>query len=206
MKHIKHYAFLTVVVCLMSLISCCKNQNNFSDNNREVKTENQKSERNKRHSENSARNEKHSENNEDVDWKEVSKNGVDETLLIKNIDEKVLTYVAKQLQNLCDEIGEKGRRVKYYWLTGQWYNDVIYSKQYNGVVLLGKKAMKPLFLIIYKSKQAGMYEWVCSKALDKISGFDFSGLNNGAGWSNSREFLKAFTDKIIEQKISKQKN
>ena len=51
-----------------------------------------------------------------------------------------------------------------------------------------------------------MYEWVCSKALDKISGFDFSGLNNGAGWSNSREFLKAFTDKIIEQKISKQKN
>ncbi len=205
MKHIKHYAFLTVVVCLMSLISGCKNQNNFSDNNREVKTENQKSERNKRHSENSARNEKHSENNEDVDWKEVSKNGVDETLLIKNIDEKVLTYVAKQLQNLCDEIGEKGVKDKYYRLTG-WYNDVVYSKQYKSVVSLGKKAMKPLFLIIYKSKQAGMYEWVCSKALDKISGFDFSGLNNGAGWSNSREFLKAFTDKIIEQKISKQKN
>ena len=195
MKHIKHYAFLTVLVCLMSLISGCKNQNSFSDNNREQKTENQKS----------ARNEKHSENNEDVDWKEVTENGVDETLLIKNIDKKVLTYVAKQLQNLCDEIGEKGRKVKYYWLTGQWYNDVIYSKQYNGVLLLGKKAMKPLFLIIYKSKQAGMYEWVCSKALDKISGFDFSGLNNGAGWSNSREFLKAFTDKIIEQKISKQK-
>ena len=148
MKHIKHYAFLTVVVCLMSLISGCKSQNNSSDNNREVKTEKQKS----------ARNEKHSENNEDVDWKEVTENGVDETLLIKNIDKKVLTYVAKQLQNLCDEIGEKGRKVKYYWLTGQWYNDVIYSKQYNGVLLLGKKAMKPLFLIIYKSKQAGMYE------------------------------------------------
>ena len=205
MKHIKHYTFLTMVVCLITLISGCKSQNNFSDNNREVKTENQKSERNKRHSENSARNEKHSENNEDVDWKEVSKNGVDETLLIKNIDEKVLTYVAKQLQNLCDEIGEKGVKDKYYRLTG-WYNDVIYSKQYKSVVSLGKKAMKPLFLIIYKSKQAGMYEWVCSKALDEISGFDFSGLNNGAGWSNSREFLKAFTDKIIEQKISKQKN
>ena len=195
MKHIKHYTFLTMVVCLISLISGCKSQNNFSDNSREVKTENQKS----------ARNEKHSENNEDADWKEVSKNGVDETLLIKNIDEKVLTYVAKQLQNLCDEIGEKGVKDKYYRLTG-WYNDVVYSKQYKSVVSLGKKAMKPLFLIIYKSKEAGMYEWVCSKALDEISGFDFSGLNNGAGWSNSREFLKAFTDKIIEQKISKQKN
>ncbi|RFT35145.1 hypothetical protein CG402_03615, partial [Bifidobacteriaceae bacterium NR020] len=43
MKNIKHYAFLTMVVCLMSLISGCKSQNNFSDNNREVKTENQKS-------------------------------------------------------------------------------------------------------------------------------------------------------------------
>lgn len=183
MKYIKHYAFLTMVVCLISLISGCTNQNNFSDNNRELKTENQKS----------ARNEGNSENNEDVDWKEISKNGVDETLLIKNIDEKVLTYVAKQLQNLCDEIGEKGRKDKFYWLTGQWYNDVVYSKQYISVILLGKKAMKPLFLIIYKSKQAGMYEWVCSKALDEISGFDFS-------WSNSKEFLKAFTDKIIEQK------
>ena len=86
------------------------------------------------------------------------------------------------------------------------YNDVIYSKQYKSVVSVGKKEMKPLFLIIYKSKEARMYEWVCSKALDEISGFDFSGLNNGVGWSNSREFLKAFTDKIIEQKISKQKN
>lgn len=190
MKYIKHYAFLTMVVCLIPLISGCKNQNSFSNNNREVKTENQKS----------ARNEGNSENNEDVDWKEISKNGVDETLLIKNIDEKVLTYVAKQLQNLCDEIGEKGRKDKFYWLTGQWYNDVMYSKQYISVILLGKKAMKPLFLIIYKSKEVGMYEWVCSKALDEISGFDFSGLNNGAGWSNSKEFLKAFTDKIIEQK------
>ena len=190
MKYIKHYAFLTMVVCLISLISGCKNQNNFSDNNRELKTENQKS----------ARNEGNSENNENVDWKEISKNGVDETLLIKNIDEKVLTYVAKQLQNLCDEIGEKGIKDKYYWLTGQWYNDVIYSKQYKSVVSLGKKAMKPLFLIIYKSKEAGMYEWVCSKALDEISGFDFSEVNNGAGWSNSKEFLKVFTDKIIVQK------
>lgn len=183
MKYIKHYAFLTMVVCLIPLISGCKNQNSFSNNNIEVKTENQKS----------ARNEGNSENNEDVDWKEISKNGVDETLLIKNIDKKVLTYVAKQLQNLCDEIGEKGRKDKFYWLTGQWYNDVMYSKQYISVILLGKKAMKPLFLIIYKSKEAGMYEWVCSKVLDEISGFDFS-------WSNSKEFLKAFTDKIIEQK------
>ena len=52
MKHIKHYAFLTMVVCLMPLISGCANKNNFSDNNRELKTENQKSARNEGNSEN----------------------------------------------------------------------------------------------------------------------------------------------------------
>ena len=51
MKHIKHYAFLTMVVCLISLISGCKNQNSFSNNNRELKTENQKSARNEGNSE-----------------------------------------------------------------------------------------------------------------------------------------------------------
>lgn len=87
-----------------------------------------------------------------------------------------------------------------YWLTGQWYNDIMQSKQYNNVISLGKKAMKPLFLIVYKSPEAGMYEWTCSKALTKLSKFDFSNENNGCGWGNSREFLKMFIDRVIAQK------
>lgn len=45
-----------------------------------------------------------------------------------------------------------------------------------------------------------MYEWICSTALDAISSFDFSGENDGAGWSNPKEFLDLFIDKIIEPK------
>ena len=41
---------------------------------------------------------------------------------------------------------------------------------------------------------------VCSKALTEISGFDFSGENDGAGWRNSKEFLELFIAKIIEQR------
>ena len=73
------------------------------------------------------------------------------------------------------------------------------SKQYSNVVLLDKIALKPLFLIIYKSESAGMYELVCSKELTEISGFDFSTENGGAGW---RKFERIFMDvyqKIIEQ-------
>ena len=60
--------------------------------------------------------------------------------------------------------------------------------------------MKPPFLILYKSPNSGMYEWICSTALDAISSFDFSGENDGAGWSNPKEFLDLFIDKIIEPK------
>lgn len=196
MKLIKYSIFLTIIACLILLVSSCKNQNHDSDHNDEIKTESQAS----------ARNEEHSKNNEDVVWNEdivwneVNKNGVDEDLLIKSIDEETLAYIAQQLQDLCIEIDEKGKIDKNYWLTGEWYTDIVDSKQYSNVISLGKKAMKPLFLIIYKSEHAGMYEWACSKALDEISGFDFTGENDGAGWRNSKEFLEMFIDMIMEQR------
>ena len=40
----------------------------------------------------------------------MNENGVDEDLLMKNIDEETPEYVAQQLQDLCDEIDEKGIR------------------------------------------------------------------------------------------------
>lgn len=190
MIHIKHYTFMIVIVCFVMFLSACNNLNTSSNNKDETKTENH----------NSISFEKNSEEQEEVVWIEVNKNGVNEDLLIKNIDEETLTYIAQQLQDVCKEIDEKGQKDKNYWLTGQWYDDVMNSKQYNNVVSLGKKAMKPLFLIIYKSEKAGMYEWVCSKALTEISEFDFSGENDGAGWRNSKEFLEMFIAKIIEQR------
>lgn len=65
------------------------------------------------------------------------------------------------------------------------------SKQYSNVVSLDKIAMKPLFLIIYESEHAGMYELVCSKELTEISRFDFSTENGGVGW---RKFERIFKD------------
>ena len=138
------------------------------------------------------------DNDEKVSWDEVNENGVDEDLLLNNTDMETLTYIAEQLHELCDEIDEKGNRDKEYWLTGQWYSDVVDSKQYRNVTSSGKKAMKPLFLIIYKSESSGLYEWTCSKALEEISGYDFSKENNGNGWSDAKEFLELFIKKVRE--------
>ncbi len=212
MKLFKHYIFLAMlVICLIFLFSSCKNQKDFSNNNNKIKTEKQvstkKEEKLESNEEKVDRNEDKTEpseekvdRNEDVVWDEVTENGVDEELLLKNIDEKTLTFIAQQFQDICKKIGEKEKKDKFYWLKGEWYHDVMDSKQYHNVILLGNKAMKPLFLIIYKSPIAGLYEWICSKALTEISGFDFSNENNGAGWGNSKECLEMFIDRVLEQK------
>ena len=212
MKLFKHYIFLAMlVICLILLFSSCKNQKDFSNNNNKLKTEKQvstkKEEKLESNEEKVDRNEDKTEpseekvdRHEDVVWDEVTENGVDEELLLKNIDEKTLTFIAQQFQDICKKIGEKEKKDKFYWLKGEWYHDVMDSKQYHNVILLDKKAMKPLFLIIYKSPIAGLYEWICSKALTGISGFDFSNENNGAGWGNSKEFLEMFIDRVLEQK------
>lgn len=198
MKLFKHYIFLAMlVICLILLFSSCKNQKDFSNNNNKIKTEKQVSTKKEEKLE---PNEEKVDRNEDVVWDEVTENGVNEELLLKNIDEKTLTFIAQQFQDICKKIGEKEKKDKFYWLKGEWYHDVMDSKQYHNVILLGNKAMKPLFLIIYKSPIAGLYEWICSKALTEISGFDFSNENNGAGWGNSKEFLEMFIDRVLERK------
>lgn len=219
MKLLKHYIFLAMlVICLILLFSSCKNQKDFSNNNNKIKTEKQvstkKEEKLEPNEDKTEPNEDKTEpsedktdpseekvdRNEDIVWDEVTENGVDEELLLKNIDEKTLTFIAQQFQDICKKIGEKEKKDKFYWLKGEWYHDVMDSKQYHNVILLGNKAMKPLFLIIYKSPIAGLYEWICSKALTEISGFDFSNENNGAGWGNSKECLEMFIDRVLEQK------
>ena len=212
MKLFKHYIFLAMlVICLILLFSSCKNQKDFSNNNNKIKTEKQVStkkeeklepneDKTEPREDKTEPNEDKVDRNEDVVWDEVTENGVDEELLLKNIDEKTLTFIAQQFQDICKKIGEKEKKDKFYWLKGEWYHDVMDSKQYHNVILLGNKAMKPLFLIIYKSPIAGLYEWICSKALTEISGFDFSNENNGAGWGNSKEFLEMFIDRVLEQK------
>ena len=205
MKLFKHYIFLAMlVICLILFFSSCKNQKNFSNNNNKIKTEKQvstkKEEKLEPNEDKTEPNEDKVDRNEDIVWDEVTENGVNEELLLKNIDEKTLTFIAQQFQDICKKIGEKEKKDKFYWLKGEWYHDVMDSKQYHNVILLGNKAMKPLFLIIYKSPIAGLYEWICSKALTEISGFDFSNENNGAGWGNSKEFLEMFIDRVLERK------
>lgn len=65
------------------------------------------------------------------------------------------------------------------------------------VVDIGEPAMKPLYLIIYKSPNRGVYEYLCAYALYQISGYDFF-------WSTTDEFMENFNAHILAEKAGEQ--
>ena len=134
----------------------------------------------------------------EISWDEISESGVNEKLLIENIDQENLKTVAAQLQDLTRIIIQKGEADRSYWLTPQWLSDVKNSEQYKKVVSIGADAAKPLYLIIYKSPDAGLYEYICAMALDEVSGYFANDKNSEDFWVNSKDFLEKFNEKVSE--------
>ena len=136
-----------------------------------------------------------------VTWDEITQNGVDEQALLDNIDTDALKKIANLLQDLDTQIAQKENASADYVLRGQWLPDILNSEQYNEVISMGNKAMKPLYLIIYKSDNQGRYEYICALALEQLSGFEFeTDPDSGAKWSISKEFLEEFNKKILENR------
>ncbi len=127
-----------------------------------------------------------------VTWEEITADGVNEELLLKNVDEELLTEIATELQTLIEEAGEEERKNPEIVITEGWARVWEYER-YKKVLNIGSPAMKPLYLILYKSPNAGEYEYLCARILYELSGFDFE-------WTNSRDFLEGFNQKIIESR------
>lgn len=128
----------------------------------------------------------------EVTWNEITKDGIDEKMLLENVDIEILTQIATELQSAINEEIEDERKNPEIIITEGWTR-IFDKEQYKKVLNIGKDAMKPLYLILYKSPNAGEYEYLCAKILYELSGFDFY-------WTNSTEFLEEFNKKIIESK------
>ena len=134
-----------------------------------------------------------------ITWDEITENGVNEEALWKNVDQDILEYVATELQALvADE--EKAERENQELVLVEGWVRVFESERYHNVVNLGEKAMKPLYWIIYKSPNAGMYEYICATALYEISGYDFAKENGELTWSTSKEFIEVFNEQILSER------
>ena len=133
------------------------------------------------------------ENNE-INWDEITSTGVDEQKLIENTNTDDLEKIATLLQNLTSEIGEKEREDYQFVFEAKWYQYTLDSEQFNQVLDMGNKALKPLYLIIYKSPNQGLYEYICCMAIQKITNLEIG------DWNNSKDFLEKFNQKIISVK------
>ena len=136
---------------------------------------------------------------EALDWPEIKKDGVDEELLWKNLDAGVLETVAAELQALVEETIEEERAHPEIVLS-EGFPRVFRSARYSRVLEMGDCAMKPLYWIIYKSPNAGMYEYICAAALYELSGYDFTNEDGSLSWTNSKELVERFNEKLLTER------
>lgn len=190
-KNLKSIWIILGIIIILGLIFIIVYKNRVK-NNEEIKTYEMKIEE-KLENENNINNKVTTIDIEKVfQSDEISENGVDEKLLFENIDINILETIANELQTLVTEEMEQERENPEIVITEGWTR-VFKSERYKKILNIGKPAMKPLYLIIYKSPNAGMYEYICANALYELSGFNFE-------WANSKEFLKKFNEKIIEER------
>ena len=127
-----------------------------------------------------------------VTWEGITADGVNEEFLFKNVDKELLTQISTELQALVNEEAEEEKTNPEIVLAEGWVR-VFNSERYKKVINMGSSALKPLYLIIYKSSNAGMYEYICANALYELSGYDFE-------WSNSKNFLERFNEQVIKDR------
>ena len=137
-------------------------------------------------------------NKEIIEWNEITEDGINEELLIQNIDIKYLERIATLFQSLSQEIAQKEREDIDFYLSAGWYKYTLDSHQFKEVINMGNNAIKPLYLIIYKSENQGSYEYICAMALSRLTGFD----DVKDSWSTSKEFLEKLNKKIISERES----
>ena len=131
---------------------------------------------------------KDNEQNE-ITWEEITEDGVNEELLLQNIDIDILNQIGSELQTLVKEAYEEEKANPEILITEGWARVLNYER-FQKVLDIGTPAMKPLYLIIYKSPNRGEYEYLCAYALYKISGYDFD-------WATTDEFMEKFNKQVL---------
>lgn len=135
--------------------------------------------------------ENNSNKQNEINWEEITEDGVNEELLLQNIDVDILNQIGSELQTLVNEAYEEERANPEIIVTEGWARILEYDR-FKRVVDIGIPAMKPLYLIIYKSPNRGVYEYLCAYALYQISGYDFF-------WSTTDEFMEKFNEQILKE-------
>lgn len=196
MNKVRTLIIIGMSILIMLLVVACGNEvtDNLSD---DIDNPTQSQQTTNDHTETITENK---EDSEALAWPEITEDGVNEQLFMENLDIELLETIAGEIQTIVKEEAEAERENPNLVLDEGWIR-VFQTERYKNVLNIGEDAMKPLYWIIYKSPNAGMYEYICATALYEISGYDFSNEDGTLTWQTSREFLERFNEKILNEKI-----
>ena len=193
MNKVKNLIILGMSILIMLLVAACGNEvtDNLSDDVDDLTQSQQTINDTEAISDNK-------KDSETLAWPEITEDGVNEQLFMENLDTELLETIAGEIQAIVKEEAEAERENPNLVLE-EGRVRVFQTERYKNVLNIGEDAMKPLYWIIYKSPNAGMYEYICATALYEISGYDFSNEDGTLTWQTSREFLERFNEKILSE-------
>lgn len=106
-----------------------------------------------------------------------------------------LDDINTNMNSLMTEIETEMRTKPQVAMMGSPINIIKESQSYKNIVALGLQAVKPLYDKLYDSRDAGLYEYILSLAIEEISQEEFI-YNATYGWKNSLEFRMAYETKV----------
>lgn len=106
-----------------------------------------------------------------------------------------LDDINTNMNSLMTEIETEMRTNPQVAMMGSPINIIKESQSYKNIVALGLQAVKPLYDKLYDSRDAGLYEYILSLAIEEISQEEFI-YNATYGWKNSLEFRMAYETKV----------
>ena len=129
-----------------------------------------------------------------ADWSDITADGLDEASFYEKLDTDLLQEIAAKFQTLIEEEEAEERENPEIVIT-EGFTRIFQKEGYKEVISLGERAEMPLYFILYKSPNNGLYEYMCATALAELTGLDFME-ESGApyGWSNAKEYLELFNE------------
>lgn len=126
------------------------------------------------------------------DWSDLTADGLDEDAFRPKLDTALLQDIAAKLQSVVEET-QAEERADQSIILSEGPARVFRKEQYLDVIGMGERAELPLYYILYKSPNDGLYEYLCAVALSQLTGLDFMDASGDHyAWTSGKGYLALF--------------
>lgn len=132
------------------------------------------------------------------DWSDLTAEGLDEDDFLEKLDIACLQDVAAKLQSVVEET-QAEERADQSVILSEGPARAFQKEQYLAVIAMGERAELPLYYILYRSPNDGMYEYLCAVALSELTGLDLMDASGDHhAWTSGKGYLALFQAHMAE--------